>query len=56
VMNADGSGWLRGRAESAVTQPSLVWIAGGLLAGGVVLAVGAAVLIVTPVRRARGRR
>lgn len=56
VMNADGSRSLSGRAESAVTQPSLPWIAGGLLAGAVALGVGAAVLIVRPVRRVRGRR
>jgi hypothetical protein len=56
VMNADGSRSVRGRAESAVTQPSLPWIAGGLLAGGVALGVGAVLLIVKPVRRVRGRR
>jgi hypothetical protein len=56
VMNADGSPSLRGRAESAVTQPSLPWIASGLLAGGLVLGAGAALSIVAPVRRARGRR
>jgi len=56
VMNADGSRSVRGRAESAVTQPSLPWIASGLLAGGLVLGVGAVLLIVKPVRRARGRR
>jgi hypothetical protein len=56
VMNADGSRSVRGRAESAVTQPSLPWIASGLLAGGLVLSVGAVLLIVKPVRRARGRR
>lgn len=56
VMNADGSRSVSGRAESAVTQPSLPWIASGLLAGGVALGVGAALLIVRPVRRVRGRR
>jgi hypothetical protein len=56
VMNADGSRSVSGRAESTVTQPSLPWIASGLLAGGVALGAGAAVLIVTPVRRVRGRR
>jgi hypothetical protein len=55
VMNADGSSRVSGRAESAVTQPSLPWIAGGLLAGGVVLGAAAALLIVAPLRRARGR-
>jgi hypothetical protein len=54
VMNADGSRSVSGRAESAVTQPSLPWIAGGLLAGAVALGVGAVLLIVKPVRRVRG--
>jgi hypothetical protein len=56
VMNADGSASVSGRAESAVTQPSLPWIASGLLASGVALAFAAAVLIIKPVRRVRGRR
>jgi hypothetical protein len=56
VMNADGSRSVSGDAESAVTEPSLPWIAGGLLAGGIALGVGAAFLIVKPVRRVRGRR
>ncbi len=56
VMNADGSRSVSGRAESAVTQPSLPWMASGLLAGAVALGVGAALLIVRPVRRVRGRR
>jgi hypothetical protein len=55
VMNADGSQSVNGRAESAATQPSLPWIAGGLLAGGVILGIGAALLIVKPVRLARAR-
>jgi len=56
VMNANGSQSVSGRAESAATQPSLPWIASGLLAGGVALGVGAVLLIVKPVRRVRGRR
>jgi hypothetical protein len=56
VMNADGSRSVSGRAESTVTQPSLPWIASGLLAGAVALGVGAALLIVKPVRRVRRRR
>ena len=55
-MNADGSRSVSGRAESTVTQPSLRWTASGLLAAGVALGVGAALLIVTPVRRAQGQR
>jgi hypothetical protein len=56
VMNADGSRSVSGRAESAVTQPSLPWIASGLLAAAVAVGAGAALLVVKPVRRARGRR
>jgi hypothetical protein len=55
VMNADGSRSVSGRAESAVTRPSLAWIAGGLLAGAVALGVGAVLLVVEPVRRVRRR-
>jgi hypothetical protein len=53
VMNADGSGSVSGRAESAVTQPSLAWVASGLLATAVALGVGAALLIIRPIRRIR---
>jgi hypothetical protein len=56
VMNADGSPSVSGHAESAVTQPSLPWVASGLLAGAVAFGAAAVLLIVTPVRRARGRR
>jgi hypothetical protein len=56
VMNADGSPSVNGEAESLVTQPSLPWIASGLLAGGAVLAAGAVLLIVKPLRRLRGQR
>jgi hypothetical protein len=55
IMNADGSPSVSGSAESAATQPSLPWIAGGLLVGGVVLALGAVLLIIMPIRRVRGR-
>ena len=56
VMNADGSPSVSGRAESAVTQPSLPWIASGLLAGAVASGAGAVLLIAKPVRRVWGRR
>jgi hypothetical protein len=56
VMNADGSRSVSGSAESMVTQPSLPWIASALLAGGVALGVGAALLIVKPIQRVRARR
>jgi hypothetical protein len=55
VMNADGSPSVSGKAESLVTQPSLPWIAIGLLAGGIVLAGGAALLIIKPLRRVKAR-
>ena len=55
VMNADGSRSMNGRAESTVTQPSLPWIGSGMLAGGVVLGIGAVLLVVRPVRRAQSR-
>jgi hypothetical protein len=55
-MNADGSRSVSGHAESAVTQPSLPWIASSLLAAAVAVGVGAALLIVKPARRARRRR
>ncbi len=55
VMNADGSPSVSGKAESAATQPSVPWIAGGLLPIGIVIAVGSVLLIVMPIRRVRGR-
>ena len=55
VMNADGSPSVNGKAKSSATQPSLPWIGGGLLAAGVILAAGAVILIVKPVRRVRGQ-
>jgi hypothetical protein len=51
VMNADGSPSVSGRAESTVTQPSLPWIGGGFLASGLVVGVGAVLLIIRGVRR-----
>jgi hypothetical protein len=55
VMNADGSPSVSGKAKSQATQPSLTWIASGFLAGGIVVAIGAAFLILMPIRRAKGR-
>ncbi len=55
VMNSDGSPSVSGKAESAATQPSITWIASGLLVAGIVLAIGAVFLIVKPVKRAIGR-
>jgi hypothetical protein len=55
VMNADGSASVSGKAESSATQPSLPWIASGLLAGGVIIAALSAFLIIKPIRRTSGR-
>ncbi|HUY49370.1 MAG TPA: DUF4389 domain-containing protein [Streptosporangiaceae bacterium] len=53
VMNRDATAGLTVRADAGVTLPALPWIAGGLLAGGVLLAAGGVLLIVLPVRRAQ---
>lgn len=55
VMNADGSPSVNGKAESLVTQPSLVWIATGLLVGGVALGAGTLLLFVQRLRRLIGQ-
>ena len=52
VMNGDGTAGLTVRADAGVTVPALPWIAAGLLAGGVLLALGGVLLIVLPARRA----
>ena len=52
VMNRDAAPGLTVRADVGVTLPALPWIVAGLLAGGVLLAAGGALLIVLPVRRA----
>ncbi|HEU0041978.1 MAG TPA: hypothetical protein VFQ15_06490 [Jiangellaceae bacterium] len=54
-MNADGSPSVEGRVETAVTVPSLTWIAAAMLGGGVALLAGSAVLIAKPLRGRRGR-
>jgi hypothetical protein len=51
-MNPDGSAGLTVRADIGAALPGLPWIAGGLLAGGILLAIGGVLLIVIPVRRA----
>lgn len=52
VMNPDASAGLTVRGDIGATVPALPWIEAGLLAGGVLLAVGGVLLIVLPVRRA----
>jgi hypothetical protein len=52
AMNPDGSAGLTVRADIGAALPGLPWIAGGLLAGGILLAIGGVLLIVIPVRRA----
>lgn len=51
VMNPDASAGLTVRANVGATVPDLPWIAAGLLATGVLLAVGGLLLIVIPFRR-----
>jgi hypothetical protein len=54
VMNPDASAGLTVRADVGATAPGLPWIAGGLLAAGVLLAAGGALLMVIAVRRSSG--
>ena len=54
VMNPDASPGLTVRADVGATAPALPWIAGGLLAAGVLLAAGGALLIAFAVRRSSG--
>jgi hypothetical protein len=56
VMNRDPARGLTVRADAGATFPGLPWVAGGLLAGGVLLAAGGVLLIVLPARRASARR
>ncbi|HEX6932879.1 MAG TPA: DUF4389 domain-containing protein [Streptosporangiaceae bacterium] len=51
VMNPDASAGMTVRADVGATAPGLPWIAAGLLATGVLLAVGGALLIVIAVRQ-----
>ncbi len=55
AMNADGSRPVSMRVNVAATLPALPWVAAGLLAGGVVFAIGGVLLIVIPLRRASWR-
>ena len=52
VMNRNAAPGLTVRADVGATVPGLGWVAGGLLAGGIVLAVGAVLLVALPIRRA----
>ena len=52
AMNADGSRPVSVRVNVAATLPALPWIAGGLLAGGVVALAAGVILLVIPIRRA----
>jgi Domain of unknown function (DUF4389) len=55
VMNPDASPGLTVRADVAATAPGLPWVAGGLLAAGVLVLAGAVLLIGVAVRRSSGR-
>jgi hypothetical protein len=52
VMNASGAPGIAVSADAGATIPALTGIAAGLLIGGVVVAAGAAALLVIPIRRA----
>lgn len=52
VMNSDASPGIAVRADAGVSSPALPWLAGELLAAGVLVGVAAAALIVVPVRLA----
>ena len=52
VMNATAKPLVDVTADAGATVPDLPWVAGGVLAGGLLLGVVATVLIAVPVRRA----
>ncbi len=52
VMNSAASPGVTVRASAGVSSPALPWLAGELLAAGVLLGVAAAALIIVPVRLA----
>jgi hypothetical protein len=52
MMNQDGTPDITVRADAGVSSPVLPWLAGELLAAGVLLGVAAAALIIVPVRLA----
>jgi hypothetical protein len=56
VMNPDGSPGVTVRAEAGVSAPALPWLATRLLVAGVIAGLLAAVLILIPVRLAKGPR
>lgn len=51
VMNADAGRPVAARADIGATVPALPWVAGGVLAGAVLLGVIGTVLIAVPLRR-----
>jgi len=52
VMNSGASPGVTVRADAGVSSPALPWLAGELLAAGVLLGVAAAALIIVPIRLA----
>jgi hypothetical protein len=54
VMNADASPGLSVRAEAGISALALPWLAGEMLAAGLLTGVAAVVLIIVPVRMASG--
>jgi hypothetical protein len=52
AMNANGSRPVSVHLNVAATLPALPWIAGGLLAGGIIVLAAGVLLLVIPIRRA----
>jgi hypothetical protein len=52
AMNANGSRPVSVHVDVAATLPELLWIAGGLLAGGIIVLAAGVLLLVIPIRRA----
>ena len=51
AMNANGSSPVNVHVDVAATLPALPWIAGGLLAGGIIILAAGVLLLVIPIRR-----
>ena len=56
AMNANGSSPVNVHVAVAATLPALPWIAGGLLAGGIIILAAGVLLLVIPIRRVSRQR